>query len=87
MHCYTCIFYFSSHKEIVILIEKQFYFIFIKLKNIKNHFFVSETAKTAYKAMHVSFCCRLFGRGLEPLISKLTPNSRLSWSLLLGIRG
>jgi hypothetical protein len=24
---------------------------------------------------------------LEPLISKLTPNSRLSWSLLLGIRG
>jgi hypothetical protein len=55
MHCYTCSSYFSSHKEVVILIEKQFSFIFLKLKNTKNHFFVSGTAKTACIAMHVSF--------------------------------
>jgi hypothetical protein len=55
MHCYTCSSYFSSHKEVVILIEKQFSFIFLKLKNTKNHFFVSGTAKTAHKTMHVSF--------------------------------
>jgi hypothetical protein len=42
-----------SHKEVVILIEKQFSF--FKLKNTKNHFFVSGTAKTAHKIMHVSF--------------------------------
>jgi hypothetical protein len=55
MHCYTSSSYFSSHKEVVILIEKQFSFIFFKLKNTKNYFFVSGTAKTAHKAMHVSF--------------------------------
>jgi hypothetical protein len=51
----TCSFYFSSHKEIVILIKKQFYFIFLTLENTKYNFFVSGTTKTAHKVMHVSF--------------------------------
>jgi hypothetical protein len=51
MHCFTCNFYFSSHKEVVILIENQFYF--LKLENTKNHLFVNGTTKTAHKAMHV----------------------------------
>jgi hypothetical protein len=58
--CYTCSSYFSSHKEVVILIEKQFSFIFLKLKNTKNHFFVSGTTKPAHKAIHVSFALILF---------------------------
>jgi hypothetical protein len=41
-------------------IEKQFSFIFLKLKNTKNHFFVSGTTKPAHKAMHVSFALILF---------------------------
>jgi hypothetical protein len=39
----------------IFLIKKQFSFIFLKLKNTKNHFFVSGTAKNTPKAMHASF--------------------------------
>jgi hypothetical protein len=60
MHCYTCSSYFSSHKVVVILIKKQFSFIFLKIKNTKNYFFVSGTAKTAHKAMYVSFVLLVF---------------------------
>jgi hypothetical protein len=35
--------------KVFILIEKQFSFIFLKFKNIKNHLFVSGTTKTACK--------------------------------------
>jgi ssDNA-specific exonuclease RecJ len=54
MHWYTCSSYFSSHKVVVILIEKQFSSIFLKIKNTKNYF-VSGTAKIAHKAMYLSF--------------------------------
>jgi hypothetical protein len=47
MYCFRSSFYFSSHKKIIFLIEKQFSFIFSKIIKHKILFFVSETAKTA----------------------------------------
>jgi hypothetical protein len=52
MHCFRRSFYFFSHKELVFLIEKQFSFIFSKLKNTKkDYLFVNGTTKNVPKAM------------------------------------